>query len=74
MALKSTLSRGDWVRAEASNGSAIEGQVAHDMTTFGSPSLGLIVAGDDETRQAIVVNVNFWDVAPLRRNLLDPED
>lgn len=73
MSLKSTLSRGDWVRAEASNGSVIEGQAGHDMATFGSPMLTLVVAGDDERRQTFVVDVNVWDVAPLRRNLL-PED
>lgn len=74
MTLYEGLHKGDWVRASAKNGSVIEAQAAHDMATFGAPGLGLIVAGNDgDAPQAIVVNVNHWDVTPLRRNLLADE-
>lgn len=69
MALESRLNQGDWIRAAAKNGSVIEGQAAHDMRTLGSAALEIIIAGDGGGQQRITINVNYWDVTAIRRNL-----
>lgn len=70
MSLQQSLGQGDWVRATSTSGSVIEGQAAHDMKRSGSALLVLVIADDQDNRQTIQVNVNFWDVAAIHRNLL----
>lgn len=70
MSLKQTLIRGDVIRAESTSGSVIIGQATHDMTRSGSSILRVAV-GDDNGRGAqIDINVNFWDVTTVYRNVL----
>lgn len=69
MSLKKELKRGDWVKATnvRAPGSILEGQATHDMALFGRAQLELIL-GDNGER--VSINVNYWDVEIIRKNLL----
>lgn len=71
MTLDTALKRGDLVEAKSPTGSVIVGQADHDMSFGGSARLSLRIQGEaGDIAQSVSINVNFWNVRPLVRNIL----
>lgn len=70
MALKHSLKKGDWIRAEHESGASIEGQAHHDMNTFGDAHLDIRLP----MNKLVNINVNFWDVKITKANLIDADN
>ena len=66
MTLQDPLKRGDWIHATHDSGGEIIGQSTHDMSWGGSAFLIVQISEDTNT----TINVNFWKVNILKRNLL----
>ena len=75
MPIPEPLRKGDWIRAENKFGAVLEGQVEHDISYGGSALLNLIfedvpplVSPRDPCE--FTINVNFWKITLLRKNLI----
>ena len=66
MTLRQSLKRGDWIRAKHKDGGKIVGQAGHDVFWGGSAMMYIKVASDT----MVGINVNFWDVKIIKKNVL----
>lgn len=67
MLLKNKIHRGDWIVAtNIDTKASITGQAAHKLQPIGPALLEVMLEPDKST----MINVNFWDVDVIHRNML----